>query len=240
MQIGIRGSLYAADDLDWALAQGIRVIAIEEYFERGPADVIAEARRIVGSGPTYVSFDVDALDPVYAPGTGTPEVGGFSTYDAQQMIRGLRGLDLVGGDVVEVSPPFDTRRHDGPRRRHDDVRNPVRPGGSRRGTARATHLNAAATIDPGAIEIVRHGDQLTVRLGGRMTLGNAEPVSREARRGATRRRRAGGRSTSAPSKALDTAGAWILFRFLRRLEGAGVYVELARPIRTRKRPCCSA
>jgi guanidinopropionase len=108
VQIGIRGSLYAADDLDWALAQGIRIIAIEEYFARGPADVIAEARRIVGSGPTYVSFDVDALDPVYAPGTGTPEVGGFSTFDSQQMIRGLRGLDLVGGDVVEVSPPFDT------------------------------------------------------------------------------------------------------------------------------------
>jgi guanidinopropionase len=107
VQIGIRGSLYAADDLDWALAQGMRVITIEEYFKLGPATVVAEARRIVGKGPTYVSFDVDALDPVYAPGTGTPEVGGFSTFDAQQMLRGLRGLDLVGGDVVEVSPPFD-------------------------------------------------------------------------------------------------------------------------------------
>jgi guanidinopropionase len=107
VQIGIRGSLYAADDLDWALAQGMRVITIDEYFKLGPAKVVAEARRIVGKGPTYVSFDVDALDPVYAPGTGTPEVGGFSTFDAQQMLRGLRGLDLVGGDVVEVSPPFD-------------------------------------------------------------------------------------------------------------------------------------
>lgn len=107
VQIGIRGSLYAADDLDWALAQGIRVITIEEYFRLGPEKVVAEARRVVGNGPTYISFDVDGLDPVYAPGTGTPEIGGFSTFDAQHMLRGLRGLDLIGGDVVEVSPPFD-------------------------------------------------------------------------------------------------------------------------------------
>ncbi|WP_374449822.1 agmatinase [Stella sp.] len=107
VQIGIRGSLYNADDMDWALAQGIRVIGIEEYFDLGVAAVIAEARRVVGDGPTYVSFDVDGLDPVYAPGTGTPEVGGFSTHEAQRMLRGLQGLDLVGGDVVEVSPPFD-------------------------------------------------------------------------------------------------------------------------------------
>ncbi len=107
IQIGIRGSLYSADDLDWALAQGIRIIPIEEYFKLGPEKVVAEARRVVGTGPTYISFDVDALDPVFAPGTGTPEVGGYSTFEAQQMIRGLRGLDIVGGDVVEVSPPFD-------------------------------------------------------------------------------------------------------------------------------------
>ena len=62
---------------------------------------------MIGTGPAYVSFDVDGLDPVYAPGTGTPEVGGFSTLEAQLMLRGLSGLDLVGGDVVEVSPPFD-------------------------------------------------------------------------------------------------------------------------------------
>ena len=108
VQIGIRGSLYAADDLDWALAQGIRVITIEEYFKLGTEKVIAEARRVVGQGPTYISFDVDSLDPVYAPGTGTPEVGGFNTFEGQQMLRGLRGLDLIGGDVVEVSPPFDS------------------------------------------------------------------------------------------------------------------------------------
>jgi len=107
VQIGIRGALYSDRDKDWGLEQGIRVIEIEEYSDLGVDAVIAEARRVVGDGKTYVSFDVDALDPVYAPGTGTPEIGGITTYDAQKMLRGLRGLDLVGGDVVEVSPPFD-------------------------------------------------------------------------------------------------------------------------------------
>ena len=107
VQIGIRGSLYTRQDYDYGRSVGIRSIVIEEYFEMGIDAVIAEARRVVGDGPTYISFDVDGLDPVYAPGTGTPEIGGFSTYDAQKMIRGLRGLDLVGGDVVEVAPPFD-------------------------------------------------------------------------------------------------------------------------------------
>jgi len=108
VQIGIRGALYSDKDKEWGLDQGIRVIEIEEYNDLGIEAVIAEARRVVGDGKTYVSFDVDALDPVYAPGTGTPEIGGINTYDAQRMIRGLRGLNLVGGDVVEVSPPFDT------------------------------------------------------------------------------------------------------------------------------------
>ena len=107
IQIGIRGGLYTPQDKDWGLEQGIRVIEIEEFFELGPQRVVEEARRVVGEGPTYISFDVDGLDPVYAPGTGTPEIGGFSTHEAQIMLRGLRGLNLVGGDVVEVSPPFD-------------------------------------------------------------------------------------------------------------------------------------
>ena len=107
VQIGIRGALYSASDKDWGLEQGIRVIEIEEYNDLGVDAVVAEARRVVGDGRTYISFDVDALDPVYAPGTGTPEIGGITTYDALKMIRGLRGLDLIGGDVVEVSPPFD-------------------------------------------------------------------------------------------------------------------------------------
>ena len=69
--------------------------------------VIKRAREVAGDGPTYLSFEVDGLDPVFAPGTGTPETGGLTTYEAQQMLRGLRGLDIVAGDVVEVSPPFD-------------------------------------------------------------------------------------------------------------------------------------
>jgi guanidinopropionase len=107
IQIGIRGSMYERDEKDWAESVGVRIVHIEEYFELGPDRVIAEARRIAGDGPTYVSFDVDGLDPVYAPGTGTPEVGGYSTAEAQKMLRGLAGLDLIGGDVVEVAPPFD-------------------------------------------------------------------------------------------------------------------------------------
>ena len=107
IQIGIRGSLNDPDVWKFSHDSGMRVIYIEEYFEMGHKAVIEEARRIVGDGPTYISFDVDALDPVYAPGTGTPEVGGYSTLEAQLMIRGLGGLNLIGGDVVEVSPPFD-------------------------------------------------------------------------------------------------------------------------------------
>jgi guanidinopropionase len=107
IQIGIRGSVYSADEKDWAQSVGIRIVHIEEFFRLGVEGTVAEARRIIGDGPAYLSFDVDGLDPVYAPGTGTPEIGGFSTAEAQQMIRGLAGLDLIGGDVVEVAPPFD-------------------------------------------------------------------------------------------------------------------------------------
>ena len=107
IQIGIRGSLNDPDVWKFSHDSGMRVIYIEEYFEMGYKAVIEEARRIVGEAPTYISFDVDALDPVFAPGTGTPEIGGYSTLEAQMMIRGLSGLNLVGGDVVEVAPPFD-------------------------------------------------------------------------------------------------------------------------------------
>ena len=107
IQIGIRGALYSDAEDTWGIAQGIRVIDIDEFHRMGLDAVMAEARRIVGDGPTYVSFDVDALDPVYAPGTGTPEIGGLTTLEAQHMVRQLQGLNLVGGDVVEVSPPFD-------------------------------------------------------------------------------------------------------------------------------------
>ncbi len=107
VQIGIRGPLNDLDVWKFSHDSGMRVVYMEELYERGWRAVMDEARAIVGEGPTYVSFDVDGLDPVYAPGTGTPEVGGFSTIEAQLMIRSLAGLDLVGGDVVEVAPPFD-------------------------------------------------------------------------------------------------------------------------------------
>lgn len=107
IQIGLRGSMYDADDFDYGEKMGVRLMRIEEAMALGPQKVMEIARGIVGDRETYVSFDIDALDPVYAPGTGTPEVGGFTTFQAQQMLRGLRGLNLVGGDVVEVSPPFD-------------------------------------------------------------------------------------------------------------------------------------
>ena len=88
-------------------SSGMRVVFMEEFAKRGVEQIIEEARRVVGDGPTYISFDVDGLDPVYTPGTGTPEIGGISTVDAQRLLTGLRGLNLVGGDVVEVAPPYD-------------------------------------------------------------------------------------------------------------------------------------
>jgi guanidinopropionase len=107
VQIGIRGAQNSEEGWAFSIESGMRVIFIEELMESGVEAVVAEARRVVGDGPTYVSFDVDSLDPAFAPGTGTPEVGGMTPVQAQGLLRGLRGLDLIGGDVVEVSPPFD-------------------------------------------------------------------------------------------------------------------------------------
>ena len=107
IQIGLRGSMYDSDDFEYGEKMGVGLMRIEEAMDLGPVEVMKIARRSVGDAETYVSFDIDMLDPVYAPGTGTPEVGGFTTFQAQQMLRGLRGLNLVGADVVEVSPPFD-------------------------------------------------------------------------------------------------------------------------------------
>lgn len=92
----------------FAIETGQTVIDIDRFYELGVAGVVAEARRVVGDGPTYISFDVDGLDPAFAPGTGTPVVGGITSYEAKKLLQGLRGLDIVGGDVVEVSPPFDS------------------------------------------------------------------------------------------------------------------------------------
>lgn len=107
IQIGIRGGQNTMEGIEFSRSSGMRVVMMDEFAEIGVAAVITEALRVAGDGPTYISFDVDGLDPVYAPGTGTPEIGGISTVDALRLLRGLRGLNLIGGDVVEVAPPFD-------------------------------------------------------------------------------------------------------------------------------------
>jgi guanidinopropionase len=107
VQIGIRGTAYDNEDIDYAASAGVRIIRIEEFFERGVADVMAEAKEIVGARDTYVSYDIDFVDPAFAPGTGTPEVGGPNSFQALQVARALDGVKIVGADLVEVSPPFD-------------------------------------------------------------------------------------------------------------------------------------
>ncbi|MEM9425310.1 MAG: agmatinase [Pseudomonadota bacterium] len=107
VQIGIRGTMYDTEDIDFAASVGVRIIRIEEFFDRGVADVMAEAREIVGTAPIYVSYDIDFVDPIFAPGTGTPEVGGPNSFQALDVCRHLGGLDIRGADLVEVSPPFD-------------------------------------------------------------------------------------------------------------------------------------
>ncbi len=103
MQLGIRGPLAGADDLDFVHKHGIKVYTIDEIKTQGAHNIPL----LNIDGPCYLSFDVDALDPAYAPGTGTPVIGGLTSYEAQVLLRRLRGVDLVGGDVVEVSPPYD-------------------------------------------------------------------------------------------------------------------------------------
>jgi guanidinopropionase len=107
IQIGVRGSLNHLDMWSFSHESGMRVVPMEEFADRGWRWVAEEARRIVGARPAYLSFDVDSLDPVFAPGTGTPEAGGLTMIEAQRLIRELGGLDFIGADVVEVSPPFD-------------------------------------------------------------------------------------------------------------------------------------
>ena len=105
VQIGLRGAseyLY-----EFATESGMTGIHAEEVDAMGIAAVVAKARAVVGDGPVYLSFDIDALDPAFAPGTGTPEIGGLTTREAQAILRGLKGLDIVGGDLVEVAPQYD-------------------------------------------------------------------------------------------------------------------------------------
>ena len=108
VQIGVRGTGYAADDFDWSREQGFRVVQVEECWGKSLTPLMSEVREQVGDGPVYLSFDIDGLDPSFAPGTGTPEVGGLTVPQALEIIRGCRGLNLVGVDLVEVAPIYDT------------------------------------------------------------------------------------------------------------------------------------
>jgi guanidinopropionase len=108
IQIGIRGSLNHAAMWAFSHDSGMRVVPMEELHDKGWRWAAEEAHRITAGGRTYLSFDIDALDPVFAPGTGTPESGGIMMIEAQRMLRALAGIDFAGADLVEVSPPFDT------------------------------------------------------------------------------------------------------------------------------------
>jgi len=106
VQVGIRGPMYGEEDFEFHRQHGITMIDIEQVKDRGVAWVVAEIHRVV-NGSTYMTFDIDAIDPAFAPGTGTPEVGGLTSHEAQRLVRGLAGITFVGGDVVEVAPLFD-------------------------------------------------------------------------------------------------------------------------------------
>jgi guanidinobutyrase len=108
VQIGVRGTGYASDDFDWSREQGFRVVQAEECWHRSLVDLMGEVREQVAGGPVYLSFDIDGLDPSFAGGTGTPEVGGLTIWQGLEIVRGCRGLDLVGCDLVEVAPAYDT------------------------------------------------------------------------------------------------------------------------------------
>lgn len=106
MQIGIRGPVSGENDYEDARQLGARIVTIHEVMEKGVGEILKEVHERM-KGPVYVTVDIDSVDPAYAPGTGTPEVGGLTSYQLLQLVRGLHGLDLVGFDLVEVSPPFD-------------------------------------------------------------------------------------------------------------------------------------
>jgi agmatinase len=106
VQIGIRSPL-DRNVHDWTVAQGVSIISAQEIHETGPAAIAKRIREIVGEAEVYLSFDIDALDPAFAPGTGTPEIGGLASWQAQAILRRLAGLRFIGMDVVEVSPPYD-------------------------------------------------------------------------------------------------------------------------------------
>lgn len=106
-QIGLRGTGYAADDFDWPRQQGFTIVPAHEVWYQSLAPLMERVRATIGNTPCYLSFDIDGIDPAYAGGTGTPEVGGLSVPQALEIVRGCHGLNLVGADLVEVSPPYD-------------------------------------------------------------------------------------------------------------------------------------
>jgi agmatinase len=106
VQVGIRGPMYGEDDFDFHREHGITMIDVETVHARG-VDAVVESIRERVDGPVYVTFDIDGVDPAFAPGTGTPEIGGLTSHQAQRLVRGLAGLDVVGCDLVEVAPQFD-------------------------------------------------------------------------------------------------------------------------------------
>ena len=107
IQIGLRGSRFSPDDIKWGQDKGFTCITFDDYERMGRDAVISKIREVLGKGPTYMTIDIDGIDPAWAPGTGVPEIGGLSPRDVQVMVRGLQGLALVGGDICEVAPCFD-------------------------------------------------------------------------------------------------------------------------------------
>lgn len=107
VQIGQRAQGYASGDFQWGVDQGFRLIPVEQCWHKSLSPLMAEVRQMMGAGPVYLSYDIDSIDPAWAPGTGTPEVGGLSAIQALEIVRGCRGLNLTGCDLVEVSPPYD-------------------------------------------------------------------------------------------------------------------------------------
>jgi agmatinase len=107
MHIGIRGSLYSSQDLTDDASFGFSIVHCHELESIGVAEVVSRVRERVADAPVYVSIDIDVLDPAHAPGTGTPEAGGLTSRELLAILRGLSGANVVGADIVEVSPPFD-------------------------------------------------------------------------------------------------------------------------------------
>lgn len=108
VQIGLRGTGYEAEDFDWPREQGFRVVPAEECWHKSLVPLMEEVREKIKGGPVYISFDIDGIDPAYAPGTGTVEIAGLTVPQALEIIRGAKGLDVVGADIVEISPAYDT------------------------------------------------------------------------------------------------------------------------------------